>query len=99
MTEHKVTYQDRDGVRRTLILDDERPDRVVIKTEQVLDEILDGIARDRENHRPGGDIKHAARIPIEIYEKMINEGWDKDDERKWLNSSDAAPFRIWKGRV
>lgn len=98
MTEHKVVYRDEFGVRRTMILDDERPDRVVIKTEQVVDEIMAGIERDRETMRHGVN-KLAARIPIEIYEKMINEGWGPDDEKRWLNSSDAAPFRIWKGRV
>lgn len=99
MAEHKVVYQDADGVRRTLIMDDERPDRVVVKTEQVLDEILAGVERDRELHRPGSDIKLAARLPIEIFEMMRLQGWGPDDEKKWLNSSEAAPWRIWRGSL
>jgi hypothetical protein len=98
MPERRTVYKDADGVRRTLITDDERPG-FVVQTEQVLDQILDGIARDRELVRPGADIKPAARIPIELYERMILEGWDEDDFRKWLNSPAAEPFRIWRGRV
>ena len=82
-----------------MILDDDHPDRVVVKTEQVLDEILAGIARDRETHDPRAVNKLAARIPIQIYEQSVLEGWDEDRWKKYLNSSEAAPFRVWRGRV
>jgi hypothetical protein len=97
--ERRTVYHCADGVRRTVITDSLDPSKFVVHTEQVLDEIFDGIQRDRENMRPGGDIKHAARVPIEIYEMMIRQGWGPDDEAKWLNSSEAEPFRIWQGRV
>ena len=99
MTERRIVYRDADGVRRTMILDDEAPDRVVVHTQQVLDEILGGIARDRELQDPANDNRLVARIPVEIFERMILEGWGPDDEAKWLNSPEAAPFRIWRGRV
>jgi hypothetical protein len=97
--ERRIVYQDADGVRRTLILDEENPFRVVIQTEQVLDEILAGVERDREFSQAGKDIKRVATIPVEIYERMIREGWGPDDEARWLNSAEAAPFRVWKGNV
>jgi hypothetical protein len=102
VSERRIVYQDANGVRRTMILDDEAPHRFVVQTEQVLDEILGGIQRDRErlaandNRSP---IKHTARLPVEIFERMILEGWGPDDEARWLNSAEAAPFRIWRGRV
>jgi hypothetical protein len=34
-----------------------------------------------------------------VYETAIAQGWDEGDWKRYLNSSDAAPFRIWKGRV
>lgn len=99
MTERSTVYKNADGVRRTLITDDERPGAVVVRTEQVLDEILAGIERDRELHPASSTNKMLARIPIEIYERAVLEQWDEGDWRRWLNSSDAAPFRIWRGRV
>jgi hypothetical protein len=102
MTERKTVYANANGVRRTLISDSGYPDRVIVHTEQVLDEILNGIVRDREleaandNHSPN---RLVARIPVEVFERMILEGWGPDDEAKWLNSPEAAPFRIWRGRV
>jgi hypothetical protein len=102
MTERKTVYANANGVRRTLISDSGYPDRVIVQTEQVLDEILGGIARDREleaandNHSPN---RLVARIPVEVFERMILEGWGPDDEAKWLNSPEAEPFRIWRGRV
>jgi hypothetical protein len=81
-----------------MLWDDESPERVVVQTEQVLDEILDGIARDREI-MPHGVNKLLARIPITIYERSVHEGWGDDDWAKWLNSAEAAPFRVWSGRV
>ena len=92
-------YEDRNGVQRTLIADDERPDRFVVKTSQDLEPILDSIARDRELMAHTGDNKLAARIPVAIYERAIHEEWSEDDWKRWLNSSEAEPFRIWKGQL
>jgi hypothetical protein len=99
MTERRIVYQDRDGVRRTSIVDDERPDELVVHTEQVLDEILDSVERDRAIMKMNGENKLLARIPIPIYERAVHEGWDEGDWAKWLNSYEAAPFRIWRGNV
>jgi hypothetical protein len=99
MSEHRWTYRDSDGVRRTLITDDDRPDRPVVHTEQVLDEILDGVARDREIMSHSGVNKLLARLPIEVYERSVHEQWDEGDWKRYLNSAEAAPFRIWRGAV
>jgi len=99
VVERRTVLRDNDGFRRTIITDSDDPNKFVVQTEQVLDEILAGVQRDRELLRPRSDNKHLARIPIEAFEMMIREGWGADDEAKWLNSSEAAPFRIWQGRV
>lgn len=91
-------YQNRNGVRRTFITDSDRPYSPVVRTEQVLDEILDGIARDREMPNNGVN-KLVARIPVTIFERAVHEGWDEDKWKHWLNSEEATPFRIWRGRV
>lgn len=92
-------YEDRNGVRRTLIADDERPDQFTVKTEQDIEPVLESVARDRELMSHNGVNKLAARVPVEIYERSIHEEWSEGDWKRWLNSSDAAPFRIWKGRL
>lgn len=97
--EAKRIYENRGGVRRTLIADDDRPG-FVTQTEQVLDEIIDGIARDREAVRHGTN-KLAARLPLFVVEDLIHRGifFDEDGFKKWLNGPEATPWRIWKGQI
>ena len=100
MPERKTIYRNADGVRRTLITDDEFPFRAVVHTEQVLDEILGGIARDRDAANDNASVnKLVARLPVAVFERAVLEGWDEGDWKRYLNSSEAAPFRIWRGRV
>ena len=99
MGEQKRRFDARNGVERTLILDD-ASDVFHVQHTQVLDPILDGIARDRETMVHGVN-KLAARIPTIIYEELQRKGITEDEQlfKAWLNSSDAAPFRIWRGRL
>jgi hypothetical protein len=97
--ERKSVIKDEDGIRRTLMTDSEDPARFHIITEQNVDEVLESIKRDTENHRERTTNKLLARIPMTVYETAIAKGWDEGDWKRYLNSSDAAPFRIWKGRV
>ena len=99
MSERQRVYRDADGVRRTLIWDDEDPDAVTVLTEQDVEPILDSVERDRAIMRHDGVNKLLARIPVAIYERAVLEQWDEGDWGKWLNSSEAAPFRIWRGDV
>ena len=99
MTERRTIYRNADGVRRTLITDDERPEDFAVHTEQVLDEILDSVERDRAIMSHNGVNKLLARIPIEVYERSVHEQWDEADWARYLNSDAARPFRIWGGRV
>ena len=100
MSEHRIPYQDQDGVRRTAIWDDERPNEVTVQTEENIGPALDSIARDREL-MPHGTNKLAARLPVTIVEDLIHRGIynDEDAFKKWLNGPEAAPWRIWKGQV
>ena len=99
MGEAKRRYSSRAGVERTLILDEGSP-QFVVQHSQVLDPILDSIARDREIMPNTGANKLAARIPTVIFEELQRQGITEDESlfKAWLNSSDAAPWRIWRGR-
>ena len=95
-------YEDRNGVRRTLIADDERPDRFIVKTSQDLEPILESVKRDRELMANTGDAKILGRVPVAVYERAVHEDWDESDWRKWWNGAgpDDLPngraLRIWK---
>jgi hypothetical protein len=97
--EKKSVTRNSDGIRRTLVTDSDKPEQFGVYTEQVLDEIIDGIARDRDNQKERSVNRLLARIPMLVYERACHEAWGEDDWKKYLNSSEAAPFRIWRGRV
>jgi hypothetical protein len=102
MSERQRVYHNADGIRRTMFADPDRPGEFAILVEQDIEEILDGVQRRRENHKTGlTDNKDVASIPIVVAEDLKRRGlWDDDDAfRKWLNSWEARPFRVWEGRV
>jgi hypothetical protein len=97
--ESKFTYRNFGGITRTMIVDEERPFSPVVHTEVDIGDTLEQIKYDRENHRPGGDFKHVAKVPMTVYELSVEQGWDEDDWRRWLNDPNNEAFRVWKGRV
>jgi hypothetical protein len=101
VSERSRVYQDAFGVRRTLIVDDERPDRFVVKTEQDIEPVLEAVKRDRELMPQDGDNKVVATLPMIVVEDLIHRGiyFDEDAFKRWLNSPEATPWRKWPGRV
>lgn len=80
---------------------DEGSPQFVVHHQQDVEPIVDSIARDREIMPNTGVNKLAARIPTVIYEELQRAGIADDPDlfKAWLNSSDAAPWRIWKGTL
>lgn len=101
MGEARRRYDARNGVERTLIFDDSASGLFHVKHSQDVEPILDSIARDREIMPNTGENKLAARIPTVIYEELQRQGITEDESlfKAWLNSSDAAPWRIYRGRL
>jgi hypothetical protein len=97
MSQHRKTYQDRDGIRRTLVWEDEKPDEVSVYAEQRIDEIMTGIARNRELMNRHGPNKLAASIPAVHADRVLS--MDPDELDHWLNDSANEQYRVWKGRV
>ena len=79
---------------------DDASDVFHVQHSQDVEPILDSIARDREIMPNTGGNKLAARIPTVIYEELQRAGIADDPDlfKAWLNSSAAAPWRIWRGR-
>ena len=80
---------------------DDASDVFHVQHSQDVEPILDSIARDREIMPNTGHDKLAARIPTVIYEELQRDGIADDPDlfKAWLNSSDAEPWRIWKGTL
>ena len=97
--ETRRLYMVQGGIVRETIYD-ESEGRLVVSAQQVLDEILAGIARDRENMRKS-EFKKVATLPGVVVEDLTKRGIydDRDAFDRWLNSSEAAPWRVWQGRV
>jgi hypothetical protein len=96
--EAKRIYQYRNGVARQTIFDGET---LTIHTAMDVEAVLDSIARDREIFSHTGPTKVAARLPMIVVEDLQRRGIydDEDAFKAWLNSIEAAPWRIWKGRL
>jgi len=100
MGEARRRYRARDGVTRDTVFDPDYPNRFGVFTQQDIEPVLDSIARDREI-MPHGVNKLAARLPMIVYEDLQRRGIldDEDDFKRWLNGPEAAPWRIWRGRL
>ena len=97
MGEHKRRAFAQPGVERRYIT---QGDNLIVLTRSDIEPVLDGIARDQETMRHGVN-KLAARIPLFLYEQLQHAGIADDPDRfkAWLNSSEAAPWRVWKGSL
>jgi hypothetical protein len=100
MAEKKIIYRNDGAVKRTMILDDERPGMVTVQTQQDMTQTIENNKVMRERHPARSTNKLLARgVPITVAEQALREGWDQDDWKKWLNDPDNAAFRVWPGRV
>lgn len=97
--ERRLVYRNSDGVRRTMITDDATPFTMKVFTEVHMDAVLESIKRARDEVVSGSMNKHAARVPMTVYEQSLLEQWDDDRWRQWLNDPDNEAFRVWRGRV
>lgn len=70
-------------------------------TVQDLDPVLREVQRLRETHVQDKEMYLAAKMPIEVVERMMRDGsWnDPAAIKRWLNDPANEPFRVWKGKV
>jgi len=100
MAERKIVYRNDGAAKRTMILDDDYPDRVVVHTEQDMAQTIENNKAMRELHPEKSNNKLLARgVPIAVAEQALREDWDQNDWKRWLNDPDNAALRVWPGRV
>lgn len=97
-----IPYQRGQNLKGTIHADTDNPDQFTIQTTEKLDGIVDFCKAKREAtkgaYRDG--LFHVAEVPVSVYEKAVQEGWDNPDGwKRWLNDPDNAIFRVREGRV
>lgn len=97
--EHKTVYVNKDGVRRTMISDDDRPGEIRVFTEADMTSLVENNKKLAELHPRHSTNKLVARVPMTVYEKSVIEDWEESDWKKWLNDPDNKAFRVWGGAV
>jgi len=97
--EHKTVYVNSDGVRRTMISDDDSPGVIRVYTEADMTQLVENNRALAELQPRRSTTKLLARVPLTVYEKSVLEEWDERDWSKWLNDPDNRAFRVWQGRV
>lgn len=86
--------------REYQIIDEERPNDLLIKTYDDAQPLVDK-AKVLSEETPGKDFRHAMIIPMSMLDKAMREGWlnDKAAWKKVANDSSNAHLRTWKGRL
>lgn len=100
MTEIKRVYRNSDGVRRTMIWEDDAPEIVHVHTQVDMTQALENNKVMRELHPRRSTNKLLARgVPLTVAEQAMREQWSEADWARWLDDPDNAAFRVWHGRV
>jgi hypothetical protein len=88
------------GFREYQIIDEDRPNDLLIKTFDDADPLLEK-AKVFSEQPPGKDFRHAMVIPMSILDRAMRDGWlnDKAAWKKVANDSANANLRTWKGRL
>ena len=75
-------------------------DKNIYHTQQNVQPVIDQVKVFSDN-TPGKTFRHAAEIPMVVWNKALREGWhsDKVAWKKWLNDPDNKAFRVWKGKI
>ncbi len=99
MGEARRVYAAQNGVARTSITDSDRPHQLVVHTQSDIEPVLDSIARDREIDQRGRTNKLTHRLPLFVVEDLTHREIYDDPVlfKRWLNSPEADPWRIWGG--
>ncbi len=103
MAERKFIYEADGRIARELHVED--PTKAdagfTLNTVEDCEPIVESAKVLREDHKPRGDLKHVARVPVTVVERALREGWFHDQAawNRWLNDPDNRAFRVWEGRV
>lgn len=76
-----------------------------IETVQDVEPIID-FAKDKREAMDGIglhniEMRHAAEIPLTVFEQALREGWADDPKawKRWANDPANKAFRVWEGQL
>lgn len=99
MAERKI-YDQFGDVVRTVVYDHDSED-LVFETFVQHDRALAQNKIDRELMTGKESFRHVARVPLDVAERAMREGWYHDEKawKRWLNDADNRDHRVWQGTV
>ena len=97
MTIKRTTLDLTKTIKSEFITED---DRHIYHTAQNVNPVIEHVSKLRE-FQPGKHLRHAAEIPMVIWNKALREGWHNDKKawKRFLNDPDNKAFRVWQGRL
>lgn len=100
MSTRKLLLSAFDGYAEYAEFDDLDPKKMVVKTLQDMEPILER-AKALSELEPGKNFRHCAIIPKQVLDKSMREGWFNDKKRwkRWVNDADNRAFRTWPGQL
>lgn len=101
-----TVYQNENGVRRTLIQEDDDPyGNFAVRTDFHVGGVIRLASDLREvnqhiGHRASKNMVPVAEIPMNVVEQWMRDGCleDRSVVRKWINDPANRPFRITEGK-
>lgn len=90
-----------DGVVRRHAHNDPQGNRFVIASEMECDQLIRENRALREAQTKKEEFRLAARVPLPVVEKAMQEGWFHDDDKwaQWMNNPENRDFRVYEGRI
>lgn len=92
-------YQQNGGLKR--MVESHSDGSFTLATEQDLEDVIAENKMLAENQTGKETYRLAARVPVDVVERAMREGWLHDDDkwRKWMNDADNRDHRVWAGRI
>lgn len=100
MSSRQVLLSAVGGFREIQVIDEERPNDLLIKTLEDCEPIIER-AKMLSEMSPGKEFRHAALIPKHVMDQAYREGWFNDKKRwkQWANDANNRAFRTWPGQL
>jgi len=99
MPQRKFVYLDEGGMRRTLVWDEDEPDKFGVFAEADMSGLAALNRAQGEHESARHKTTTLARVPFTVFEKAYHENWDETDWNRFLNDRDNLDMRVWQGRL